>query len=78
MNIATLRARVSGDLKNAVAQAAQDNSLDMSSFVRLVLTRATKEHHVTNATTQISIHELESGGGTSVDTIDEFWGKIFQ
>ncbi|MCA6219689.1 type II toxin-antitoxin system RelB/DinJ family antitoxin [Photorhabdus antumapuensis] len=78
MNTATLKVRISEELKNAVAQAARDNSLDMSSFVRLVLTRATKAHHVPNATTQAAIHELESGGGTSVDTIDAFWDKIFQ
>lgn len=50
----------------------------MSSFIRLVLTRTTKEYHVPNATTQTAIHELESGGGTNADTIDEFWDKIFQ
>ncbi|RAX13562.1 type II toxin-antitoxin system RelB/DinJ family antitoxin [Photorhabdus bodei] len=76
MNTAILKVRVSGKLKNAMAQAARDNNLNMSSFVRLVLTRATKEHHVPNATTQAAIHELESGGGTSVGTIDEFWDKI--
>ncbi|WP_141096790.1 hypothetical protein [Photorhabdus luminescens] len=69
---------VSEKLKNAVAQFAQDNNLNISSFVRLVLTRAIEEHHVPNATTQAAIHELDSGSGTSVNTIDEFWDKIFQ
>ncbi|MBS9422171.1 hypothetical protein [Photorhabdus caribbeanensis] len=76
MNTVMMKVCVSEKLKNAVAQAAQDNSLNMFSFIRLVLTRATKEHHVPNATTQAAIHELESGGSTSVDTIDEFWDKI--
>ncbi|MCC8466572.1 type II toxin-antitoxin system RelB/DinJ family antitoxin [Photorhabdus bodei] len=76
MNTTILKVRVSEELKNAVAQAARDNSLDMSSFVRLVLTRATKKHHVPNATTQAAIHELEHGGDTSVNTVDELWDKI--
>ncbi|WP_133814466.1 hypothetical protein [Photorhabdus tasmaniensis] len=63
---------------NAVARAVQDNNLDMSSFVRLVLTRVTKERHIPNATTQAAIRELESGGGTSVGTVDEFWDEIFK
>ncbi|TDB51364.1 hypothetical protein [Photorhabdus luminescens] len=66
---------VSEKLKNAVAQTTRNN---MSSFVRLVLTRAIEEYHVPNATTQAVIHELDSGSGKSVDTIDEFWDKIFQ
>ncbi|WP_434526658.1 type II toxin-antitoxin system RelB/DinJ family antitoxin [Photorhabdus asymbiotica] len=78
MNTAILKVRVPEELKNAVARVAQDNSLDMSSFVRLVLTRATKERHIPNATTQAAIRELESGGGTSVDTVDEFWDEIFK
>ncbi|KMW73889.1 hypothetical protein TI10_06585 [Photorhabdus luminescens subsp. luminescens] len=74
MNTATLKVGVSEELINAVEQTTRNN---MSSFVRL-LTRAIEEHHVPNATTQAAIHELDSGSGTSVDTIDEFWDKIFQ
>ncbi|WP_445495861.1 hypothetical protein [Photorhabdus sp. SF281] len=60
MNAAILKVRVPEELKNAVARAAQDNSLDMSSFVRLVLTRTTKERYIPNATTQAAIHIMES------------------
>ncbi|MQL50279.1 hypothetical protein GEA64_20985 [Photorhabdus khanii] len=73
-----LKVRVPEELKNAVVQAAQNNNLDMSNFIRLVLTKATKERHVPNTTTQAAIRELENGGGTRVDTVDEFWGEIFK
>ncbi|WP_347253110.1 type II toxin-antitoxin system RelB/DinJ family antitoxin [Leminorella grimontii] len=76
MNNAMLKVRVSEELKAAVAQAASECNLDMSSFIRLVLTRATKASMVPNAATQAAIRELSDNNGERADNIDDF-GMIF-
>lgn len=72
MNSAMLKVRVSEELKAAVAKTAHEYNLDMSSFIRLVLTHATKTNQIPNSTTQAAIHELEDGHGERATSVDEF------